>query len=179
MDPEQMMPPMPPVGMPPMDPAMGPVMDSGQQPITDEQYQNLTDLLESVREETAKLESGAFATANAAESAMRDAVKALFDELSAAGVDLNSQESVAAFLAKLEQSNPDLYQLFQEAVAQLLGGNEIPNESQKTVPDELSGAPEGMGGPEGLEMGGFVPPPESPLGPGPEEGVPGAVPQIG
>lgn len=159
MDPEQIM-----QGVPPIDPM-------GQQPIGDEEFQNLQDLLGSVKEKTAEIDSNAFVIDNQKEQAQRDAIKKIFDELAANGIDLNDQASVAAFLTQLQQTNPDLYQLFEEAMAVLLGANEMTNESQTTLPEGLPGVPENMGEPEAVQMGAAALPPELAIGQPPEGGT--------
>ena len=156
-------------GMPAM-PGMPQPGPDGQAPITDEQYQNLTDLLGSVKEKTAQIGSNEFVLANQKEQAQRDALKKIFDELAANGIDLNDQASVAAFLTQLQQSNPDLYQLFEEAMTILLGGNEMTNEKE-AIPGELPGVPEDLREPQAEPMGGPVLPPEHLGGQPPEGGI--------
>lgn len=145
-------------------------MGLGQQPISDEQYGNLQDLLSSVKEQGAAIEGNSFMIENQKQQAMRDAIKQIFDELASNGIDLNDQASVATFLTTLQQTKPDLYQLFEEAMAILLGeSNEMNNEA--VVPEELSGAPEGMGESLAEGMAGPGIPPELLSGQPPEGGT--------
>lgn len=115
----------------------------GQQPIAQDKYLELLQLFENVKQAAGKLNSTQFMTKNHAAQSKRDALRMVFDEMAAAGVDLNDPQSVSGFLQKMEQKNPDLYQLFEEAVNGLLNDNETNNEAQNgSITEGLQGVPE-------------------------------------
>lgn len=125
------------LGMTPQTP-----MDTGA-PITDEQHAELTALLNKVKEKSATISSSNFVLSNEAEQRKRDALKEIFMQLAAEGVDLNDPASVSAFTQKLQQSNPDLYELFVEAVDQLMNDNQN-GQAEEPVQPELPGVPEDL-----------------------------------
>ena len=92
----------------------------GQQPISSAQHLELLQLFDKVKQASGNLNSMQFVAKNRSEQSKRDALKKVFDEMAASGVDLNNPESVSAFMQKLQDKNPDLYQLFEEVMEQLL-----------------------------------------------------------
>ena len=127
MDPTQAPPIAPPAVPSPMgDPSQIPPQGQpdGSQPVSDQQKQALLDLIGQIREKLSSLGATKFASSNKTESFRRDLLKQVFEKLQMAGVDLTDQQSVATFMAKLQQSNPELAQGFEKAMEVLLGGTE-------------------------------------------------------
>jgi hypothetical protein len=65
----------------------------------------------------------------------------MFTILEEAGVDLSDPSSINHFIMSLRERNPELAQRFEEAVNQLLGGEE-PVEGE--IPQTIPGAPNEM-----------------------------------
>src|ERR1035437_9011451 len=124
--------PVPPV-TPPMPPQGAPTTD---QTVSPEQKQTLLDLIGQIREKLSSFNATKFASSNKTESMRRDLLKQVFDKLQLAGVDLTDRQSVADFMTKLQQQNPQLAQGFEKAMEVLLGG---PNGGQFATPQDQSG----------------------------------------
>lgn len=114
---------------PPADPSqMPPGMSPGQPtsadqtPVTPEQKQDLLDMIKKVQAKLGAFHATNFASQNKLESIRSTILKQVFQKLQLAGVDLTSQDSVSAFLAKLQQESPELAQNFEKAMDALLGG---------------------------------------------------------
>lgn len=88
---------------------------------TPEQKQQLLDLIEATRGKLGEFNATSFAVDNQIESSRNDALKQVFDALQSAGVDLTDPQSVSDFLMKLRIQNPQMSQMFEEALNQLLG----------------------------------------------------------
>jgi len=121
----------PDAGMPSMGPAAptqepampgaipGAPMD-GNAPVSDAQYQELVDLLAKVKAGSSQLSSLRFVSDNKDIQNRRDALKEVFMMMTQAGVDVSDPASVAAFLDKLKQTDPDMYAMFEQALGYLL-----------------------------------------------------------
>jgi hypothetical protein len=156
MDPNQIpqgmpqgVPPMPPTptdpGMPMPQPGV-PV--GGDQPISEEEKQVLLDLIAKIRDQLGEVQAMGFASGNKSEVLRRDLLKQVFEKLQLAGVDLNSRESVGAFIMRLQEQNPELAQMFEKAMDVLMGskgsfgGGTDPN---APPPPEMGGIPPAPG----------------------------------
>ena len=107
-------------GMPPMgDPSSAGVPDSMATP---EQKQQLISLIQEIRKQLGQFHAVQFVNTNKAEQKRNDLLKEVFSELQAAGVDLQDPQSVSDFIAKLRAQSPDLADLFEQAMNQLLTG---------------------------------------------------------
>lgn len=102
---------------------------------TPEQKQQLMDLIDQIRQNLSKLHATQFASTNQAQQQRADLLKSIFAELQSAGVDLRDPKSVSDFLAKLRQQSPDMADLFEQALSQLLGG--APDENANQNPNEM------------------------------------------
>lgn len=111
---------MPPQGMPPQGMPQQPM--GGAQPMTDEQKQELLGLIEQIKAKLGSLKAVRFASSNATEKMRLDLLKKVFKKLQIAGVDLTNRESVANFIMKLKETNPELADNFEKAMDVLLGG---------------------------------------------------------
>lgn len=140
--------PMPSEGAPPVPPQMPstsvgdpsqmpqPATDGGDQPVTPEQKQTLLDLIDQIKEKMKSFGATSFAADNKTESMRRDLLRQVFERLQRAGVDLTDRQSVADFMTKLQQQNPQLAQGFEKAMEVLLGG---PEGGQFATPQDQSG----------------------------------------
>ena len=115
---------MPPqMGGQPMGGQMPPQMAiDPNQPISEEQKQALLDMIGQIRSKLGSLNANKFAAGNKTELLRQELLKQTFEKLQAAGVDLSSRESVAAFIMKLQQENPELAAIFEKSMDTLLGG---------------------------------------------------------
>jgi len=102
--------------MPPQD-----MSGVGGQPISEEQRQALLEMISKVKGEISSLDATKFAAGNKNEALRQDLLKQVFEKLQMAGVDLSSRESVAAFIMKLQENNPELAVMFEKAMDALLG----------------------------------------------------------
>ena len=85
-------------------------------------------LMEKVQSKYGELNAAKFSGKNQNDAQKNDILKTIFETMKAAGVDPADPEAINAFMAELEQSSPDLYELFTEALNGLLGPD-------TTVPD--------------------------------------------
>lgn len=122
-----------------MTPGMGmaPGMTPGQQPITDEQKQELQTLIDQIRGSLDGAQGATLSGATDDEDARRSALKEVFMAMKMAGVDLTNPESVAQFITKLKEMNPDLAALFEESVNELLGEQAMPAEEELPVEEPI------------------------------------------
>jgi len=126
--------------MPPQD-----MSGVGGQPISEEQRQALLEMISKVKGEISSLDATKFAAGNKNEALRQDLLKQVFEKLQMAGVDLSSRESVAAFIMKLQENNPELAVMFEKAMDALLGtpeggSMETPQDPNAMMPQE--GMPE-------------------------------------
>lgn len=143
------MPPQPGAGMPPQpgQPPMGP----DGKPVkfaTPEQKQKLLDLIEATRGKVGEFNAQSFAADNKMQSTNNEVLRQLFAILQSAGVDLTDPKSVSDFLNQLRTQNPQMSQIFEDALNQLLGGTP-PQEPAPPIPGGPGAAP---------DMGGGAPP---------------------
>ena len=120
--PPEMPPQVPPSSMP--APAMGPgeMSSGGQQFASDEQKQQLLDLIQQIREKVAETNANTFAGGNQTQRVKMDALKEIFDLLRSSGVDLTDPAAVQKFIDDLKSFSPDIGQMFEDAMNDLLGG---------------------------------------------------------
>ena len=119
-DPSQAV-PTDPTQIPPEDPTQV-APEGGDQPISEQQRQTLLDMKNEIRVKLGKFHATSFASKNKIEAVRSSILKQVFEKLQLAGVDLTDKDSVAAFLAKLQQTNPELATNFEQAMNVLLGG---------------------------------------------------------
>lgn len=82
---------------------------------TPEQMEELKRLLATVQSANSKLVSQKLVDRNQVNVAKQEMMKQLFGLMQEAGVDPGNPASVKAFLQQLEQSNPDLLEMFETA----------------------------------------------------------------
>lgn len=121
--PPQVPPQMPSQGMPPqMTPTMPSQPDiSGSQPVTDQQKQELLALIETIRQKLGSFHAQDFAGKNKVDRTKKELLRQVFQVLQQAGVDLTDRQSVANFIDKLRQQNPQLADQFEQSMSYLLG----------------------------------------------------------
>lgn len=99
-------------------------MHPGEQPLSyasPEQKQHLMTMIESIRGKLRDFHAVSFAGENKVERARREQLRAAFEELQQAGVNLNDRTSVAKFFQKLRNTNPSLGKQVESALDSLLG----------------------------------------------------------
>lgn len=133
-DPMMSQPNMEPSGFPPMPDTGGMPAPQGMPPTeefaTPEQKQQLMDLIQQIRSQLGQLNALQFANTNKSQQQRNDILKEVFSDLQAAGVDLRDPQSVSDFIAKLRAQSPDLADLFEQSMSELLGGEPSPAPSQ-------------------------------------------------
>jgi len=113
----------------------------------DQQKQVLLDLIKQIRGKLSSLKALGFATDNKTENMRRELLRKVFERMQMAGIDLNDRQSVADFIERMRSINPELAQIFEEAMNIMLG-------------DESGGmnTPQGSGPVDlGVEQPGFAP----------------------
>lgn len=119
---------------PPIDPSQMPLSEQitpvEGQGITEEKKQALLDMINVVREKLGSFNATKFAGDAKIESLRSSLLQQVFEKLQLAGVDLTSQESVAAFIERLKQTNPELAVNFEKAMDVLLDGSGMPGAPQ-------------------------------------------------
>lgn len=83
----------------------------------------LSDMMTKVQDKFGELNSDIFIGRNKTEGDKEEKIKEVLQLLEGLGVDVNDQNSIQKFLNNFQQTNPDLYILFQEAFDALLGGD--------------------------------------------------------
>ena len=96
-------------------------MGAGNQPISEEQRQALMEMISKVKGEISSLDATKLASGDKNEALRQDLLRQVFEKLQMAGVDLSSRESVAAFIMKLQENNPELAAMFEKAMDALMG----------------------------------------------------------
>lgn len=106
--------------------------------------------LEDLRNKRGEFNAIQFAGKNQAENYRMEALQQVFDVMRKYGIDPSNIDEVTAFINKLEQENPELYQVFIQAFEQLLGSNNGLDTSQMgqqaVSPMEQAGTSLPMGG---------------------------------
>lgn len=122
--------PLPSQGMQPGVPQETP----GAEFISPEERQQLQELLDATKEKMGELQTAKFASGNAREIAKLDALKEVFQMMKEAGVDLMSQESVAAFIERMKSTNPAMAEQFESSLDSLLGQDTMEPGNQEQAP---------------------------------------------
>lgn len=112
---------------------------------TPEQKQELMDLIENTKGKLGEFNSTSFAVDNQIKEDTSETLKQIFSILQSAGVDLTDPKSVSDFLTQLRSQNPQMSQLFEQALNQLLG------EEQQGIPPPSDGQTQ-------MEAPGGIPP---------------------
>jgi hypothetical protein len=114
--------------------------------VTPEQRQQLMDLIEATKGKVSELNTALFSSQNASEQARSEALREVFAILQQAGVDLQDPQSVADFLAKIREVNPEVAQMLEESLEALLTG-EAPAPADNNMNLENEALPEDIRGP--------------------------------
>lgn len=93
-----------------------------QEIVGDDKRQELLDMIEQIKGKVGQANATRFAMDNMVNSKRSDALQQIFMLMQEAGVDLADPQSVAEFIAKIREVNPDMAMLFEEIMDQLLGG---------------------------------------------------------
>ena len=101
-----------------------------------EQKQQLFDTLDKVKQALGSFNAQRFASKNRMAGLNREILRGIFEALQRSGVDLTDRESVAAFLEKLRNFNPNLAEWFESSLDVLLGQEEEGFELPEYVEDE-------------------------------------------
>ena len=116
---------MPTMPLTPTDPRMPPptsgVPIGGDQPISPEEKQTLLNLIAQIKSQLGVLQATSFASSGKSELLRKELLKQVFEKLQLAGVELSSRESVAAFIMRLQEQNPELAAMFEKSMDVLIG----------------------------------------------------------
>lgn len=131
------------IGMPPMDP-------SQQVQMTPEEMKaDLSRLMSKVDSRYQDFNSLKIQSQNGDQAMQEETLNKVFEILAQAGIDGTNPEEMNAFLEKLKVSNPELFQLFSDAITSLMGGEVAPGQplsnDSMMPPDQL-----GMSGMSGV-----------------------------
>lgn len=120
-----------PQGMQPMD--QTPV---GQQPMSQEEMlADLEQLMNKIHTQYQVFDGKRRASNNKVQAIQEEELNKVFETLAAAGVDGSDPAQVSQFLQKLEQTNPELYQIFSEAISGLMGDQTTQGPQAQTLPN--------------------------------------------
>lgn len=110
-----------------MDPLQG-----TQPPVNTDYKGMLMDMVQKTRGKVAEANTARIASKNQSEVRRSAALREVFTTMQQAGVDLTDPQSVAAFIQKLKDANPEVATYFEEALEQLLSdsatGEGTPND---------------------------------------------------
>jgi len=131
--------------MPPtQDPSMGLGLSQ------DQMRSNLSGLMDSLQNKYRDLSAARFRSDNDTESLRKQTLTKVLKMFQDAGIDVTDSNAVQEFLNQLQQTNPDMYDLFANAFTILLSG-----EPEAQLPAEMTQLP----------MQGDTPMPEVPQSP--------------
>ena len=109
-------------GEPEMNTGMTPGQPMGGGAMSQEQMMsNLQDLMSKVEAKYQDFNSAKLTVGNQTEEQKNETLRQLFDMLQAAGIDPNSPEEVQAFLDRVKQADPEMFQRLETALASILG----------------------------------------------------------
>ena len=122
-------------------------MDTLQQPIqggeniSDEKRKELLFALNRLKAQAADTKMRMNASNINVEMARKKELQKMFGRMQMNGVDLRNRESVAGFINKVKQNNPNTAQLFESSMGYLLGENNNMNNinQNETLPQNPSG----------------------------------------
>jgi len=110
----------------------------GQPQMTPEEMAaDLDQLMEKVQERYQGYNSQKIQVQNNVQSMQEETLNKIFEVLASAGVDGTDPDQVNAFLDKLKSINPELYQMFSDAIGQLMGGDMSVSQGDNQTPPEL------------------------------------------
>lgn len=107
---------------------------------------DLDNMLKEVENKRKNLNTKQFISENKLRQLKLELLKKFYDSLQKLGVDPNDQESIGKFLSSLEERDPDLVQLLEEAMSVLdpdnagnvTMGERMPVEEQGGLTDQFS-----------------------------------------
>jgi len=126
----------PPQSLPPSTVAPAPVSPdeaSGMSQL--EMRQNLQDLMSKIDSKYQDFSSQNFSLENKVKSSKGDALRMFFDMLQQAGVDPSNVEDVNAFLQKIKENNPEIFQQIEKILQTLISEDDTTPEDD-TMPEE-------------------------------------------
>ena len=134
---------------------------SSEQMASPEEMAALKDKMDEIEAKYRDMNAQSFANKNQSDSFKQDLLVEVFKAMQDAGIDVSDVNSVKQFLDQLQQSNPDLYEIFIEAFNGLLGEDTSATDtsgSPVTLPTSLTGgAPTGQTSPAAPADMGVVP----------------------
>lgn len=151
------MPPMPGAPSPDGAPMPGGPMPGGEAsaPASPDQRAELDRLFQGVQTANSKTVTDQLVSRNEVSMMRKELMTKMFELLQQAGVDPGNPESVRAFLDQLQESDPDLLEMFQTAFNGL-AGSDLPQDGapqgdpSQSEPSLMPGAPGGPGGADPL-----------------------------
>ena len=171
-------PPSPMGGMPAGAAGAPPGAPAGGQLATPAQMAEIKKLFGTVQNANSKLVSGSLMDRNKLTVMRKDLMMKLFDIMKQAGVDPANPLSVKSFLEQLDQQDPDLLAIFEQAFAGLSGNPMDQSGQASQVPPPGTTPPPG-GAPSPTDLMGGGTPPAAPGGDMPVPAAPGGAAQGG
>lgn len=108
---------------------------------TPEQMDQLKELMSKIEDKYRQMNAEAFAGGNQVESQKKDLVLDVFKMLKELGVDLTDPASVKEFLDQMQETNPDLYDLFVSSFEGLIGQENGASVIPAGAEEAITGAP--------------------------------------
>lgn len=106
--------------------------------VGEEQKDELRNMIEQIRSKLGEVNASGFAGKNMNQVKKSEILREIFSMLQASGIDLTNPQSVGQFIQQLRETNPEMAQLFEQAMDELLGGSS-PVEGGGTMMPEESG----------------------------------------
>lgn len=98
--------------------------DGGQPMSQEEMIADLKNLMDKIHASYGRYNSTKNESERISEGSREESMNKVFEILAAAGVDGSDPQQVSEFLAQIEKNSPELYQLFSESIASLIGPEE-------------------------------------------------------
>ena len=113
----------------------------------EEMLADLQQLMDKINNEYSNYSQEKRRSKTMTEKGKEEAVNKIFEILASAGIDGSDQEQVNAFLEELKQKNPEMHELFVDAINGILGESEemtgdresegLPNTSDQFPPEQM------------------------------------------
>ena len=137
----------------PTSPPSVPGIPTGINELPQEQMRtNLQDLMSKIDNKYQDFNAQKFSSDNATKEGEGEVLRQIFDLLQAKGIDPSNVEQVKAFLDKIKEQDPGLYQQIEEALKGLIGENtQVPPENQE-ISQDFNEAPKGIDPSENMNI---------------------------
>lgn len=124
-------------------------MNTMQQPSTspltqDEMRANLSNMSDMADNAMRDLYAEKYRSDNKAEASRVENLKKVLEMMKQNGIDPNDPNQIQQFLNQLQQSNPDMYEIFVDALNTLMSGEEAPQVPGMDQGEQMPGMEQGQ-----------------------------------